>query len=66
MGYMGAYTAVKRYLAAIRPEHDPKPYELRFETKAARDLHSTVLPGRVLSISSVECSFTRCCARKVM
>lgn len=34
MGYMGAYTAVKRYLAAIRPEHDPKPYELRFETKA--------------------------------
>jgi transposase len=34
MGYEGAYTAVKRYLAAIRPEYDPKPYELRFETKA--------------------------------
>jgi transposase len=34
MGYTGAYTAVKRYLAAIRPEHDPKPYEVRFETKA--------------------------------
>jgi len=34
MGYMGAYTAVKRYLAAIRPEHGPKPYEVRFETRA--------------------------------
>lgn len=34
MGYAGAYTAVKRYLAAIRPEHDPKAYEVRFETKA--------------------------------
>lgn len=34
MGYVGAYTAVKRYLAAIRPEHDLKPYEVRFETKA--------------------------------
>lgn len=34
MGYSGAYTAVQRYLAAIRPEHDPKPYEVRFETRA--------------------------------
>lgn len=34
LGYVGAYTAVKRYLAAIRPEHDPKPYEVRFETPA--------------------------------
>lgn len=34
MGYVGAYTAVKRYLAAIRPEYDPKPYEVRFETRA--------------------------------
>lgn len=34
MGYMGAYTAVKRHLAAIRPEHGPKPYEVRFETPA--------------------------------
>lgn len=34
MGYTGAYTAVKRYLAAIRPDHDPKPYEVRFETRA--------------------------------
>lgn len=34
MGYVGAYKAVKRYLAAIRPDHDPKPYEVRFETKA--------------------------------
>jgi transposase len=33
-GYTGAYTAVKRYLAAIRPEHQPKPFEVRFETPA--------------------------------
>jgi len=32
VGYAGAYTAVKRYLAAIRPENGPKPYEVRFET----------------------------------
>jgi hypothetical protein len=32
LGYAGAYTAVKRYLAAIRPENGPKPYEMRFET----------------------------------
>jgi len=31
-GYVGAYTAVKRYLAAIRPENGPRPYEVRFET----------------------------------
>lgn len=34
MGYTGAYTAVKRYLAAIRPDHDARPYEVRFETAA--------------------------------
>lgn len=34
LGYVGAYTAVKRYLAAIRPENGPKPYEVRFETPA--------------------------------
>ena len=34
MGYAGAYTAVKRDLAAIRPEHDSNAYEVRFETKA--------------------------------
>lgn len=34
LGYVGAYTAVKRYLAAIRPEHAPKLYEVRFETPA--------------------------------
>jgi transposase len=34
LGYAGAYTAVKRYLAAIRPENGPKPYEIRFETPA--------------------------------
>ena len=32
LGYMGAYTAVKRFLAAIRPESGPKPFEVRFET----------------------------------
>jgi transposase len=32
LGYAGAYTAVKRYLAAIRPVNGPKPYEVRFET----------------------------------
>ena len=32
MGYAGAYTAVKRHLAAIRPDRGPKPYEVRFET----------------------------------
>lgn len=32
LGYAGAYTAVKRFLAAIRPENGPKPYEVRFET----------------------------------
>ena len=32
-GYGGAYTAVKRFVAAIRPEsHGPKPFEVRFET----------------------------------
>lgn len=34
LGYLGAYTAVKRYLAAIRPENAPRPYEVRFETAA--------------------------------
>jgi transposase len=32
LGYAGAYTPVKRFLAAIRPENGPKPYEVRFET----------------------------------
>src|SRR5947207_4225104 len=32
LGYAGAYTAVKRFLAATRPENGPKPYEVRFET----------------------------------
>jgi len=31
-GYNGAYTAVKRFVAAIRPESEPKPFEVRFET----------------------------------
>ena len=31
-GYGGAYTAVKRFVAAIRPANQPKPFEVRFET----------------------------------
>lgn len=31
-GYSGAYTAVKRFVAAIRPTDAPKPFEVRFET----------------------------------
>ena len=31
-GYTGAYTAVKRFVAAIRLENAPKPFEVRFET----------------------------------
>lgn len=32
LGYTGAYTAVKRFVAAIRPADGPKPFEVRFET----------------------------------
>lgn len=32
LGYMDAYTAVKRFLAAIWPENGPKSFEVRFET----------------------------------
>ncbi len=35
-GYCGAYTAVKRFVAAIRPDHGPKPFEVRFETPAGQ------------------------------
>lgn len=35
-GYTGACTAVKRFVAAIRPEHGPKPFEVRFETPAGQ------------------------------
>jgi hypothetical protein len=31
-GYGGAYTAVKRFVAALRPDHGPKPFEVSFET----------------------------------
>lgn len=31
-GYSGAYTAVKRFVAAIRPSDGAKPFEVRFET----------------------------------
>lgn len=35
-GYEGAYTAVKRFLCAIRPADRPKPFEIRFETPAGQ------------------------------
>jgi len=35
-GYSGAYTAVKRFVAAIRPDNGPKPFEVRFETPAGQ------------------------------
>jgi transposase len=35
-GYIGAYTAVKRFVAAIRPDSGPKPFEVRFETPAGQ------------------------------
>jgi transposase len=35
-GYEGAYTAVKRFVAAIRPNAGPKPFEVRFETPAGQ------------------------------
>jgi transposase len=31
-GYGGAYTPVKRFVAAVRPNNGPKPFEVRFET----------------------------------
>jgi transposase len=31
-GYQGAYTAVKRFLAGVRPADRPRPFEIRFET----------------------------------
>jgi transposase len=33
---MPAYTAVKRFVAAIRPENALKPFEVRFETPAGQ------------------------------
>ncbi|WP_292491103.1 IS21 family transposase, partial [Mesorhizobium sp.] len=33
-GYDGAYTAVKRFVAAIRPQEQVRPFEVRFETPA--------------------------------
>ncbi|WP_210199678.1 hypothetical protein [Mesorhizobium sp. WSM3862] len=30
----GAYTAVKRFVAAIRPQEQVRPFEVRFETPA--------------------------------
>src|SRR6476661_3108268 len=35
-GYTGAYTAVKRFAAAIRPQNAPKPFEVRFKTPAGQ------------------------------
>ncbi|RWN25197.1 MAG: IS21 family transposase [Mesorhizobium sp.] len=33
-GYDGAYTAAKRFVAAIRPQEQVRPFEVRFETPA--------------------------------
>ena len=33
-GYDGAYTAVKRFVAAIRPQEQVRPFEVQFETPA--------------------------------
>lgn len=35
-GYVGAYTAVKRFVAAIRPPDGRKPFEVRFETPSGQ------------------------------
>jgi transposase len=35
-GYAGAYTAVKRFVAAIRPDSGPKPFEVPFEMPAGQ------------------------------
>ena len=35
-GYTGAYTAVKRFAATIRPDNAPRPFEVRFETPAGQ------------------------------
>src|SRR3982074_1873612 len=32
LGYGGAYTAGQRFLAGLRPDSGPKPFEMRFET----------------------------------
>lgn len=45
-GYAGAYTAVKRFVAAVRPEKQPKPFEVRFETPAIRP--RSILPASSL------------------
>src|SRR5579864_1146713 len=42
LGYVGAYTAVKRFLATIRPEHGPKPYEVRSRPRRASRPRSTL------------------------
>jgi transposase len=42
--YDGAYTAVKRFVAAIRPKAEPKPYEVRFETPAGHQAQVGLCP----------------------
>ena len=59
MGYSGAYTAVKRYLAAIRPEHDPKPYEVRFETRAGMSSPRTLRGGALLTSANLGADWSR-------
>lgn len=51
-GYCGAYMAVKRAVAAVRPDHGPKPFEVCFET-AASSSRSRTAAMRTRSCSSV-------------
>jgi len=60
-GYTGAYTAVKRFIAAIRPP-EVKPYEVRFETPPGQQAQvdfarsSSPSPPRRAQLASSGCS----------
>lgn len=59
-GYSGAYTAVKRFVAAIRPQNAPKPFEVRFETSRRK---STSLASSRSSPTSPACAGSSGCSR---
>ena len=56
-GYAGAYTAVKRFVATIRPSDGPKPFEVRFETPSGHQ--SQVDFVRFLTVFEDEPGMTR-------
>ena len=56
-GYTGAYTAVKRFAAAIRPDNVPKPFEVRFETPAGQQ--AQVDFARFMTVFTDEPDMTR-------